>query len=335
MRIWHIFSRAIDNYGDIAIAIRLARQLASIPENHVTLFTEISDTLNELLPAREVESYKFLDIDGDLSMAVPAPYIINVFNTEIPKCYMSELSQKTKIFIYEYLSAESWVEDFHLKSSLNPNPLIEKVYFYPGFNEKTGGLLREKCIVKNLHRPSNINQTKRLQCSFFYYQHTNINEFLEQFVNIGYLCKSMIPSNIIDQKIANVLPSESSIFKFLSFEKYDNLLKSSDLNFVRGEDSLCRAIFSGKPFVWQVYVQENEAHVKKLESFIEMYFFDLEINLKAIVTSLFYEWNTGQLNEETLKSYLINYNDISQFYASRSNHFISSKSAVDNLITYC
>ncbi|KRO77831.1 MAG: hypothetical protein ABS06_04870 [Methylophilales bacterium BACL14 MAG-120910-bin43] len=66
-----------------------------------------------------------------------------------------------------------------------------------------------------------------------------------------------------------------------------------------------------------------------------MYFFDLEINLKAIVTSLFYEWNTGQLNEETLKSYLINYNDISQFYASRSNHFISSKSAVDNLITYC
>ena len=66
MRIWHIFSRAIDNYGDIAIAIRLARQLASIPENHVTLFTEISDTLNELLQDREVESYKFLDIDGDL-----------------------------------------------------------------------------------------------------------------------------------------------------------------------------------------------------------------------------------------------------------------------------
>ena len=35
---------------------------------------------------------------------------------------------------------------------------------------------------------------------------------------------------------------------------FDHLLWSCELNFVRGEDSLVRAIWAGAPFVWQAYV---------------------------------------------------------------------------------
>ena len=78
MRVWHIFSRVIDNYGDIAIAIRLAKQLNSLPENRAVLLAEKSNTLNELL-ANDNATFKLLDIDDDLSMDAPATFIVSIF----------------------------------------------------------------------------------------------------------------------------------------------------------------------------------------------------------------------------------------------------------------
>jgi uncharacterized repeat protein (TIGR03837 family) len=57
---------------------------------------------------------------------------------------------------------------------------------------------------------------------------------------------------------------------FLPQRDYDRLLWSCDLNFVRGEDSLVRAIWSGKPFVWQIYRQAGEAHLPKLDAFLRL-----------------------------------------------------------------
>ncbi len=41
---------------------------------------------------------------------------------------------------------------------------------------------------------------------------------------------------------------------------FDRLLWACDLNFVRGEDSLVRALWAGAPFVWQIYPQDDDAH---------------------------------------------------------------------------
>ena len=48
---------------------------------------------------------------------------------------------------------------------------------------------------------------------------------------------------------------------------YDHLLWSCDLNLVRGEDSFVRAQWAGKPFLWQIYPQDDGAHVAKLAAF--------------------------------------------------------------------
>lgn len=54
----------------------------------------------------------------------------------------------------------------------------------------------------------------------------------------------------------------------LTQDDYDHLLWSCDLNFVRGEDSLVRALWAGQPFVWQIYPQHDDAHHGKLEAFL-------------------------------------------------------------------
>lgn len=332
MRVWHIFSRVIDNYGDIAIAIRLAKQLNSLPENRAVLLAEKSNTLNELL-ANDNGTFKLLDIDDDLSIDAPATFIVTIFNTEIPKNYLDKISQKTKIFIYEYLTAESWTERFHLTPSLNLNPLIEKIYFYPGFSNKTGGLLREATVVKKEYKSSSINKSKIIKTSFFFYPHTKILEFLDLFDEIDYNCKALIYKGIIDKKTVLKLPYHAAIFNFLPPDQYDNLLYTSDLNFVRGEDSLCRAIFSGKPFIWQPYIQADGAHLKKLEAFIFKYFDSIDSKLKNIISDIFNDWSSGQFKSESIRNYLYHYEDISLFYADRSNQFISKKSVVENLLT--
>lgn len=61
------------------------------------------------------------------------------------------------------------------------------------------------------------------------------------------------------------------ILPFVNQAQYDQLLWSCDLNFVRGEDSFVRAQLAGKPFIWQIYPQEEQAHWIKLDAFLEIY----------------------------------------------------------------
>jgi uncharacterized repeat protein (TIGR03837 family) len=50
---------------------------------------------------------------------------------------------------------------------------------------------------------------------------------------------------------------------------FDHLLWACDLNFVRGEDSLVRALWANKPFIWQIYPQHDDAHHAKLAAFLD------------------------------------------------------------------
>jgi uncharacterized repeat protein (TIGR03837 family) len=56
---------------------------------------------------------------------------------------------------------------------------------------------------------------------------------------------------------------------WLSQLDYDKLLWACDMNFVRGEDSVLRALWTGKPFVWQIYPQQDAAHLPKLAAFLQ------------------------------------------------------------------
>ena len=60
-----------------------------------------------------------------------------------------------------------------------------------------------------------------------------------------------------------------SYLPLLTQREFDELLWTCELNFVRGEDSVVRAIWAGKPFVWQIYPQDDGAHSAKLDAFLD------------------------------------------------------------------
>jgi uncharacterized repeat protein (TIGR03837 family) len=182
----------------------------------------------------------------------------------------------------EYLSAESYVERSHkLPSPVMSGPLKgrTKWFFYPGFTNQTGGLIREAHIT-GLDEPhkaivlGHLSDTQRT--SLFCYEPAALKEALQ--------LKSLnLPNHVwqvahgrgavaFDQACAQIPPTLRPRFEKLppmTQTQFDALLSGCDLNFVRGEDSLVRALWAGKPFIWHIYPQDDGAHGPKLNAFLD------------------------------------------------------------------
>ena len=52
-------------------------------------------------------------------------------------------------------------------------------------------------------------------------------------------------------------------------EVWDAFLSLMDFSFVRGEDSFSRCCLLGNPFIWNIYPQEDEFHIVKLDAFLQ------------------------------------------------------------------
>ena len=205
----------------------------------------------------------------------------------------------------DYLSAEPYVARNHgLTSLVNSGPASGwyKVFFYPGFTPDTGGLLREPDLLKRQAafdraawlKQHGIDWQGETLVSLFCYEPPALAQLLNDLMHNGIndqpvrllvaagrateavksLSGSKTPLNTenIDPKPNKNKRKMLSIsyLPLLTQTEFDHLLWASDLNFVRGEDSVVRAIWAGKPFVWQIYPQDDGAHGPKLDAFLDM-----------------------------------------------------------------
>ncbi|MBM3386955.1 MAG: elongation factor P maturation arginine rhamnosyltransferase EarP, partial [Betaproteobacteria bacterium] len=78
------------------------------------------------------------------------------------------------------------------------------------------------------------------------------------------------PLAAVQQALAHLAtPPNWSALPYTSQDGFDEMLWACDLNCVRGEDSLVRALWAGQPFVWHIYPQDDGAHHAKLEAFLD------------------------------------------------------------------
>jgi uncharacterized repeat protein (TIGR03837 family) len=85
---------------------------------------------------------------------------------------------------------------------------------------------------------------------------------------------------------------------FLNQHHFDRLLWSADLNLVRGEESLVRALWAGRPFLWQLYPQDDDAHLAKSAAFLDFWLgaqTDGPAPWKADLRALWKAWNPSVL----------------------------------------
>jgi uncharacterized repeat protein (TIGR03837 family) len=156
-----LFCRVIDNYGDIGICWRLARQLHAEHGIAVRLWVDDLTSFRRLRPEVDtgaaiqqiqgvtVRHWDAACQDGAYTAADVADIVIEFFAVDLPPGYVAAMAQCTPRpvwFNLEGLTAEEWVEGCHRLTSPHPQLPLTKHFFFPGFTAQTGGLLREAAL---------------------------------------------------------------------------------------------------------------------------------------------------------------------------------------------
>lgn len=309
---WDLFCHVIDNLGDVGVCWRLASDLATRGEA-VNLYIDDPSPLRRLAPmgAAGVEIRRWSEC---AQRRPPADAVIEAFGCNPPLAYLEDLAAVTTPrpcwINLEYLSAEGFVERAHGLPSpqqLGPTRGWVKYFFYPGFSSRTGGLLREPGLLQRraafqrdawLRGQGWTRHPEERVVTLFSYANGAIPALIDRLAPDPTLL--MVPQGPAQDSVRGLLgPAltrgalRAVAMPWVSQAEFDHLLWSADLNFVRGEDSLVRALWAGSPFVWQIYPQADGAHHRKLQAFLDAWLLGPTVAVSASIRQLFDLWNAG------------------------------------------
>ena len=335
-----IFCQVIDNYGDVGVAYRLAREFKRVyPNKKLRFVINQIEELNLIRKSEDIEIILYKDIS---KIENSADLIIESFGCEIPKEYMDKALKKSKLIInLEYFSAEKWVDDFHLQESfLGGN--LKKYFFIPGLSEKSGGILldneflqRKKKVEANKEyylEKFGIKEKYDLIGSVFSYE-KNFDSLIEELKKLDKKIILLILSEKTQKNFIKYFDNGNNYDKikfvklpFFTYDKYEELLALCDFNLVRGEDSFVRALLLGKPFLWHIYPQDENTHIKKLESFLEKY-----CSNNKELKQTFINYN---INKDDFSYFFKNFKEIEKYNKNYANYLIKNCNLMEKLINF-
>lgn len=333
---WDIFCNVIDNYGDIGVCWRLASQLVNehcfrvrLWVDELAAFRHICPEIEPCSPLQTVAGVEVRRWDAEFQPVEPGDVVLETFACRLPERFVDAIAARKTSPVWinlDYLSAETWVSDCHGLPSPHPRLPLTKYFFFPGFTPKTGGLIRERDLVtkRESFRESPEQQRKfwnlldqtppvagTLIVSLFSYDNQNLTTLFHIWERGESPVCCLLPATrslpSVEAFAGRPVPPgdviqrgnlELRVLPFVSQSDYDRLLWLCDINFVRGEDSFVRAQWAARPMIWQIYPQQEEAHLVKLNAFLDLYCAGRPENEAASARRLFFAWNGGCLTPE-------------------------------------
>ena len=328
---WDIFCTVVDNYGDIGVTWRLARQLVAEHSLAVRLWVDDLRAFERICPEIDINAAQqwqqgvevrhwpseWLPIDA-------ADVVIAAFACQLPSAYMDVMAEREKPPLWlnlDYLSAEDWVTGCHGLPSVKYKS-VQKIFFFPGFRPGTGGLLRERGLLEQRRKFQRDAQAQRqfLQglgierapdaqlISLFAYENAGLASWLDVLAAGATPTHLLVPEGRILGDVARWLGVESlavgaidvrqaltvQVLPFIRQDQYDHLLWCCDFNAVRGEDSFVRAQWAGRPMLWHIYQQDEDIHLDKLDAFLALYTKGLSPAAANAMNGLWQAWSAGQ-----------------------------------------
>jgi len=332
IRTWDMFCTVVDNYGDIGVCWRLARQLVAERGLQVRLWVDDLASFHkicpDIVPGRDSQQSRGVEVRWwrePFPAVSPADVVVEAFACNPPASYVAAMAARLPKPVWinlEFLSAESWVQGCHALPSPHPSLPLVKHFFFPGFVAGTGGLLSEQGLARarSGFQRSAAEQAQfwedlglrapragELQVSLFCYANDAVSALLRTWALGGTAVRCLVPEGVAHAPLsaffngAALAPGaslrkgklEAGIFSFLDQDAYDRLLWACDLNFVRGEDSFVRGQWAARPMLWQIYPQQHGAHWPKLEAFLDLYCVGQPETMAAACRRFWRAWNQG------------------------------------------
>jgi len=286
-----LFCQVIDNYGDIGVCWRLARQLVTDHGCEVRLVVDDLGAFRVIAP--EIDSgLAWQSLLGVAVVAwsaadalVPFDVVIEAFACDPPAPYVEAMAARQPFPVWinlEYLSAEAWVDEIHCMPSQHQRLPLTKYFFCPGFTETSGGLIRESQSGSD----APVGRASALRIFAFTYPHAPLQALRKAFATAGVSTAVTLAAPLTqaapDWQTAAAVPQT----------EFDALLANFDLLIVRGEDSFVRAQWAAKPFLWHIYPTDDGAHLIKLDAWLDRYCIGLDANARAAYRAASHAFNT-------------------------------------------
>ena len=369
-----IFCSVVDNFGDIGICWRLARQLVAEHQLQLTLWVDDLQSFQRICPQVQPQLARQVIAGVDVRhwreqlpplKAEDLPdLLIEALACTVPVDYLQLLSEHRPDAVWlnlEYLSAESWIEGCHGLASPQSQVSIAKYFFFPGFNSNTGGLLREQSLVAQLSQFSEDPQAQHQfwqqlgiadamgfnqKISLFSYEQQAIAQLVSQLANADSSSLLLVPQGMLAEQLRQLYPQLQQqsvwqtgqlrlhILSFMPQPQYDYLLAACDINFVRGEDSIIRAQWAGKPFIWQIYRQEEQAHQVKLSAFLQQYLQQAPTELATLLQQLHQHWDLELPLLDLWPQLLQNQQKIASYNRQWRQYLTSQQDLASNLVRF-
>ncbi len=315
--LWDVFCRVVDNWGDVGVCWRLAADLGERGER-VRLWIDDASALAWMAPegAANVDVKPWPVPDDDIA---PGDVVIEAFGCDPPSAFVARMAMARPAPVWinlEYLSAEDFARRAHRLPSpqlSGPGDGLTKWFFYPGFREDTGGLIREPGLLDE-RRAFDRNAWLRSRGIEAMAGERIVSVFCYPGAPLGSLMALLGPLStlptlptlaLIAADPGLSIPPQPGLrvhtLPRLTQRAYDRLLWSSDLNVVRGEDSFGRAQWAAAPFVWQIYPQADGAHEAKLNAFLDAFLEAAPSSLADHVRAVHHAWN-GLLPADRLQA---------------------------------
>jgi uncharacterized repeat protein (TIGR03837 family) len=328
---WDIFCTVVDNYGDIGVTWRLARQLVAEHALPVRLWVDDLRAFERICPEIDInvaqqfqQGVEVRHWPSEWLHTEAADVVIAAFACQLPSDYMDAMAEHEKPPLWmnlDYLSAEDWVIGCHGLPSVKYKT-VQKFFFFPGFQPGTGGLLRERGLLERRRQFQQDAQAQRtfLQglgidraegaqlISLFAYENAGLASWLDVLAADSQPTHLLVPEGRVLGDVAQWLDVETlsvgaihvrqsltvQVLPFVRQDQYDHLLWCCDFNAVRGEDSFVRAQWAGRPMLWHIYQQDEDIHLDKLDAFLALYTKGLSPAAAEAMSGLWRAWSAGQ-----------------------------------------
>lgn len=232
-----LFCKVVDNFGDIGICWRLARQLEEEHHIAVTLWVDDLVSFKRICPELNLDCKQqqlnticvrhWSSQDEQFQINEIADIVIEFFGCDIPPDYIATMAKYEQPPVWinlEGLSAEEWVEGCHTLPSSHPQYPLTKYFFFPGFTPKTGGLLREKPIsqqqqdfLESQQTRTNFLQTLgvpptesgNFTVSMFCYPHAPVQELFNIWEHGHEPITCLVPVGVANSTVERFLAQEA------------------------------------------------------------------------------------------------------------------------------
>ena len=370
---WDLFCTVIDNFGDIGVTWRLARQLAGEHGQTVRLWVDDLAAFRrirpEVDPSRDTQRLEGVEVrrwGATPPDAAPGDVVIEALACNLPEAFVAAMAAREPKPLWlnlEYLTAEDWARGVHGLPSPHPRLPLTKYFFMPGYTPDTGGLTREAWLPARRHgfqddlaaRTAFLASlgvtgadTGETLVSLFSYENGALPGLLSAWAGDAAPVRVLVPEGKALPAIAAWLgmplaPGSVAargrlslhVLPMLDQDDYDRLLWACDLNFVRGEDSFTRAQFATRPLVWQAYRQEESAHLAKLEAFLDRYCAGMAPALADLTRRVWRAWNSETDLETLWPAWRAALPELARHAGVWWEHLAMQSDLASNLLIFC